>query len=79
MSTIIGAIGEVVATVVVFSIVMGGLGMLAHWALVRGPLRRWAGDTTLEDLPPVRRRESPVELYVRRQREQVNEWQEVDR
>ena len=27
----------------------------------------------------VRRRESPTELYLRRQRESVNAWQEVDR
>jgi hypothetical protein len=79
VSTLTAAVVEVVATVVVFGVVMGALGVLAHWACVKGPLRRWAGDMTLEDLPPVRRRESPTEAYVRRQREQATEWQRVNR
>lgn len=46
----------------------------ALWILQRSPLRHLVSRE--EEPRPVRRRESPVEFYLRQEREKRNRWQE---
>ena len=82
MSTLIGAVVEVVATLALMALcgTVAGLVGLALLRLFPEGIRAWLRREWSSDLPPVRRgHESPVEVYRRKQLEQANEWQQVDR
>lgn len=73
--TIIAAAAEVVSVTAFLVIVLAAAYVLAQRT---GLNARWARYTQ-PDLTVRRPRESPTELYLRRQREQATAWQEVDR
>jgi len=73
--TIIAAAAEVLSVVAFLVIVLAAAYVLAQRT---GLNSRWARYTE-PDLTVRRPRESPTELYLRRQREQATAWQEVDR
>ncbi len=79
MSDVLAIAAEAILQLLAVGAFLGGMFLVALWALERGPLRRF-NRQTIDDLPPIRyERESPVELYLRRERERRTEWQEVDR
>jgi len=79
VSDVLTIAAEAILQLLAVGAFLGAMFLIALWALERGPLRRF-NRTTIDDLPPIRySRESPVELYLRRERERRTEWQEVDR
>ncbi len=73
--TILSALAEVAAVTAFLVIVLAASYVLAQRT---GLNARWVRHTQ-PDLTVRRPRESPSELYLRRQREQATAWQEVDR
>ena len=73
--TILSALAEVAAVTAFLVIVLAASYVLAQRT---GLNARWVRHTQ-PDLTVRRPRESPVELHLRRQREQATAWQEVDR
>ena len=73
--TILSALAEVAAVTAFLLIVLAASYVLAQRT---GLNARWVRHTQ-PDLTVRRPRESPVELHLRRQREQATAWQEVDR
>ena len=72
--SILGALAEVVSVTAFLVIVLAGSYVICQ----RSGLSDRFNRRVRSDLV-VRRRESPTELYLRRQRESANAWQEVDR
>jgi hypothetical protein len=72
--SILGALAEVVSVTAFLAIVLAG----SYFICQRTGLSDRFNRRVRSDLV-VRRRESPTELYLRRQRESANAWQEVDR
>jgi hypothetical protein len=72
--SILGALVEVVSVTAFLVIVLAGSYVICQRS---GLNARW-NRRVRSDLV-VRRRESPTELYLRRQRESANAWQEADR
>ena len=72
--SILGALAEVVSVTAFLIIVLAG----SYFICQRSGLNaRWNRHVNADLV--VRRRESPTELYLRRQRESANAWQEADR
>jgi hypothetical protein len=72
--SILAALAEVVSVTAFLVIVLAGSYFICQRTGLNARWNRHVG----KDLV-VRRRESPTELYLRRQRESANAWQEVDR
>jgi hypothetical protein len=72
--SILAALAEVVSVTAFVLIVLAG----SYFICQRTGLSDRFNRRVRSDLV-VRRRESPTELYLRRERERRNEWQEVDR
>jgi hypothetical protein len=72
--SILGALAEVVSVTAFLVIVLAG----SYFICQRTGLSDRFNRRVRSDLV-VRRRESPTELYLRRQRESANAWQEADR
>ena len=80
MTEVLNVAAEAALQLLAVGLFLAGLFLTFVWLLERGPLRRFNRSTLMDDLPPVRSpRESPVELYLRRERERRTQWQEVDR
>jgi hypothetical protein len=72
--SILAALAEVLSVTAFLVIVLAG----SYFVCQRSGLNaRW--NRHVDNDLVVRRRESPTELYLRRQRESANAWQEVDR
>ena len=79
MTEVLTVAAEAALQLLAVGLFLGALFLTFVWLLERGPLRRF-NRSVMDDLPPVRsHRESPVELYLRRQREDARSWQEADR
>ena len=72
--SILAALAEVVSVTAFLVIVLAG----SYFICQRTGLSDRFNRRVRSDLV-VRRRESPTELYLRRERERRNEWQQVDR
>ena len=72
--SILAALAEVVSVTAFLVIVLAGSYFICQRTGLNARWNRHVG----KDLV-VRRRESPTELYLRRQRESANAWQEADR
>jgi hypothetical protein len=72
--SILGALAEVVSVTAFLVIVLAG----SYFICQRSGLNARWNRHVRSDLV-VRRRESPTELYLRRQRESANAWQEAER
>jgi hypothetical protein len=72
--SILGALAEVVSVSAFLVIVLAGSYFICQRSGLNARWNRHVGNDLV-----VRRRESPTELYLRRQRESANAWQEVDR
>ena len=78
MTEVLTVAAEAALQLLAVGAVLAALFLTFVWLLERGPLRRF-NRSVMDDLPPVRSpRESPVELYLRRERERRTQWQEVD-
>ncbi len=73
--TILSALAEVAAVTAFLVIVLAAAYVLAQ----RTGLNAWWVRHTQPDLTVRRPRESPTEVFQRKQREQARSWQEVDR
>jgi hypothetical protein len=73
--SILGALAEVVSVTAFLVIVLAGSYVICQRSGLNARWNRHVGN----DLVVRRPRESPTELYLRRQRESANAWQEVDR
>jgi hypothetical protein len=73
--SILGALAEVVSVTAFLLIVLAGSYVICQRS---GLNARWNRHVR-NDLVVKRPTESPTELYLRRQRESANAWQEVDR
>jgi hypothetical protein len=72
--SILGALAEVISVSAFLVIVLAG----SYFVCQRSGLNaRWNRHVNADLV--VRRRESPTELYLRRQRENARAWQEADR
>ncbi len=72
--SILGALAEVVSVSAFLVIVLAGSYFICQRTGLNARFNRHVGNDLV-----VRRRESPTELYLRRQRESANAWQEADR
>ena len=72
--SILGALAEVVSVTAFLVIVLAGSYVICQRSGLNARWNRHVGNDLV-----VRRRESPTELYLRRQRESANAWQEADR
>jgi hypothetical protein len=72
--SILGALAEVVSVTAFLVIVLAGSYFICQRSGLNARWNRHVGNDLV-----VRRRESPTELYLRRQRESANAWQEADR
>jgi hypothetical protein len=73
--SILGALAEVVSVTAFLVIVLAGSYVICQRSGLNARWNRHVGN----DLVVRRPRESPTELYLRRQRESANAWQEADR
>ena len=73
--SILGALAEVVSVTAFLVIVLAGSYVVCQRSGLNARWNRHVGN----DLVVRRPTESPTELYLRRQRESANAWQEVDR
>jgi hypothetical protein len=73
--SILGALAEVVSVTAFLVIVLAG----SYFVCQRSGLNARWNRHVRSDLVVKRPTESPTELYLRRQRESANAWQEVDR
>jgi hypothetical protein len=73
--SILGALAEVVSVTAFVLIVLAG----SYFICQRTGLNARFNRRVRSDLVVRRPTESPTELYLRRQRESANAWQEVDR
>jgi hypothetical protein len=73
--TILGALAEVVSVSAFLVIVLAG----SYFVCQRTGLNDRFNRHVRSDLVVKRPTESPTELYLRRQRESANAWQEADR
>jgi len=72
--SILAALAEVVSVTAFVLIVLAGSYLICQRSGLNARWNRHLGNDLV-----VRRRESPTELYLRRQRESANAWQEADR
>ncbi len=72
--SILAALAEVVSVTAFVLIVLAGSYVICQRTGLNARWNRHVGNDLV-----VRRRESPTELYLRRQRESANAWQEADR
>ena len=72
--SILAALVEVVSVTAFILIVIAGSYFICQRSGLNARWNRHVGNDLV-----VRRRESPTELYLRRQRESANAWQEADR
>ena len=72
--SILAALVEVVSVTAFLVIVLAGSYFICQRTGLNARFNRHVGNDLV-----VRRRESPTELYLRRQRESANAWQEADR
>ena len=72
--SILAALAEVVSVTAFVLIVLAGSYVVCQRSGLNARWNRHVGNDLV-----VRRRESPTELYLRRQRESANAWQEADR
>jgi hypothetical protein len=72
--SILGALAEVVSVTAFVLIVLAGSYVICQRSGLNARWNRHVGNDLV-----VRRRESPTEAFVRRQRESANAWQEADR
>ncbi len=72
--SILAALAEVVSVTAFVLIVLTGSYVICQRSGLNARWNRHVGNDLV-----VRRRESPTELYLRRQRESANAWQEADR
>ena len=72
--SILGALAEVVSVTAFLAILLAAAYVICQRTGLNARWNRHVGNDLV-----VRRRESPTELYVRRQRESANAWQEADR
>ncbi len=73
--SILGALAEVVSVTAFLVIVLAGSYFVCQRTGLNARWNRHVGN----DLVVKRPTESPTELYLRRQRESANAWQEADR
>jgi hypothetical protein len=73
--SILGALAEVVSVTAFLVIVLAGSYVICQRSGLNARWNRHVGN----DLVVRRPRESPTELYLRRQREEARSWQEADR
>ena len=73
--SILAALAEVVSVTAFLVIVLAGSYFICQRSGLNARWNRHVG----KDLVVRRPTESPTELYLRRERERRNEWQEVDR
>jgi hypothetical protein len=72
--SILAALAEVVSVTAFLVIVLAGSYVICQRSGLNARWNRHVGNDLV-----VRRRESPTEAFVRRQRESANAWQEADR
>jgi hypothetical protein len=72
--SILAALAEVVSVTAFVLIVLAGSYVVCQRTGLNARWNRHVGNDLV-----VRRRESPTELYLRRQREDARSWQEADR
>ena len=72
--SILAALAEVLSVTAFLVIVLAGSYFVCQRSGLNARWNRHVGNDLV-----VRRRESPTELYLRRERERRNEWQEADR